>query len=80
LRLHRRGLDAVARALLEKETLDGDEVSRLVDDAMGRKAGGYRKVRRADGTIIEVKPPTENGGRKPRKAVAAPRRTSRKSE
>ena len=79
LRLHRRGLDAVARALLEKETLDGDEVSRLVDDAMGRKAGGYRKVRRADGTIMEIKPPAENGGRKPRKAAAAPHRSSRKS-
>jgi cell division protease FtsH len=79
LRLHRRGLDAVARALLEEETLDGDEVSRLVDEAMGRKAGGYRKVRRADGTIMEIKPPTENGGRKPRKAAGTttPRRTSR---
>jgi cell division protease FtsH len=80
LRLHRRGLDAVARALLENETLDGDEVSRLVDEAMGRKAGGYRKVRRADGTVIEVKPPTENGGRKPRKAAATARRAGRKSE
>ena len=78
LRLHRRGLDAVARALLEEETLDGDEVSRLVDEAMGRKAGGYRKVRRADGTIMEVKPPAENGGRKPRKAAGtATRRTTR---
>src|SRR4029079_6165394 len=38
LRLHRRGLDAVARGLLERETLDGAEVGRLVDSAMGRKA------------------------------------------
>ena len=28
---HRRGLDAVARALLEHETLDGAEVGRLID-------------------------------------------------
>jgi hypothetical protein len=30
LRDHRGGLDAVARALLEKETIDGAEVARLV--------------------------------------------------
>jgi cell division protease FtsH len=74
LRVHRRGLDAVARALLENETIDGDEVSRLVDDAMGRKAGGYRKIKRADGSVVEVKPPAENGG-KTRKATKRPSRT-----
>jgi cell division protease FtsH len=58
---HRAGLDAVARALLEHETIDGAEVGRLVDDAMGRTAGGYRKIRHADGTITEVRP-GENGG------------------
>jgi cell division protease FtsH len=36
LREHRRGLDLVARALLEKETIDGAEVGRLVDEAAGR--------------------------------------------
>lgn len=77
LRVHRRGLDAVARALLEHETLDGAEVSRLVDKAMGRKAGGYRKVRRADGTIVEVKPPAPNGSRKPRKAAGTSKRATR---
>jgi hypothetical protein len=40
---------------------------------MGRKAGGYRKVKRADGSVMEVKPPADNGGRKPRKAAARPR-------
>ncbi len=33
---HRGGLDAVARALLERETLDGAEVAHLVDTAYGR--------------------------------------------
>ena len=33
---HRRGLDAVAHALLERETLDGETVGRLVDEAFGR--------------------------------------------
>jgi len=51
---HRPGLDALARALLEHETVDGHEVGVLVDAAMGRKAGGYRRIRHADGTITEV--------------------------
>ncbi len=38
------GLEAVAKALLEHETLDGLEVERLVDDAMGYRAGGPRRV------------------------------------
>jgi cell division protease FtsH len=53
---HRAGLDAVAKALLEHETIDGAEVGRLGDEAMGRKAGGFRKIRHADGTITEVRP------------------------
>ena len=51
---HRAGLDAVAQALLERETLDGEEVSRLVDGAMGYKAGGPRKIVHADGTVTET--------------------------
>ena len=46
---HRKGLEAVARNLLERETLDGAEVGRLVDEAMGRKAGGPRHYLHADG-------------------------------
>ena len=36
LQEHRRGLAAVAAALLEKETIDGEEVGRLVNEAYGR--------------------------------------------
>ncbi|HZI37058.1 MAG TPA: cell division protein FtsH, partial [Acidimicrobiia bacterium] len=46
LRQHRRGLDAVAAALLEHETIDGEEVGRLVDDAAGRRVGGSRRIPR----------------------------------
>ncbi len=51
---YRPGLEAVATALLEHETLDGLEVERLVDDAMGYRAGGPRKVVLADGTVETV--------------------------
>ena len=37
---HRAGSGGGGRSLLEHETLDGDEVSRLVDTAMGHKAAG----------------------------------------
>jgi cell division protease FtsH len=47
---YRPGLDAVATSLLERETLEGGEVERLVDDAMGRKVGGPRIIIHADGT------------------------------
>jgi cell division protease FtsH len=36
LQEHRKGLTLVAQALVEKETIDGLEVSRLVDQAFGR--------------------------------------------
>lgn len=40
---HRAGLDKVAAALLEFETIDGGEVARLVDEAFGGPAGGGGK-------------------------------------
>src|SRR5438105_985085 len=40
LERHRLGLDAVAASLLEKETIDGAEVGRLVDAAFGRPVHG----------------------------------------
>jgi cell division protease FtsH len=33
---HRQGLAEVAKALLDKETVNGNEVGRLVDEAYGR--------------------------------------------
>jgi cell division protease FtsH len=48
LRQHRKGLDAVARALLEQETIDGEEVARLVDEAAGRRVGGSRLIPRPE--------------------------------
>ncbi len=47
---YRPGLDSVAKALLERETLEGKEVEDLVDRAMGRKVGGPRIITHADGT------------------------------
>jgi cell division protease FtsH len=46
---YRPGLDAVAQALLERETLEGREVEDLVDSAMGHKVGGPRVITHADG-------------------------------
>jgi cell division protease FtsH len=48
LRQHRKGLDAVAAALLEHETIDGAEVTRLVDEAVGHRAGGTRRAPRSE--------------------------------
>jgi len=74
LRRHRRGLDAVARALLEKETIDGEEVGRLVDHAAGHQVRRRpAKPPEADGeapTVADGDPITRrsastNGGRRP---------------
>jgi len=35
LTLHRAGLEALTRALLERETIDGEEAARLIDEAFG---------------------------------------------
>jgi hypothetical protein len=54
LREHKAGLDAVAAALLEKETIDGAEVKRLVDLAAGREV---RQV-----AVPRLGPDTDRGG------------------
>ncbi|MBI2168767.1 MAG: ATP-dependent metallopeptidase FtsH/Yme1/Tma family protein [Actinobacteria bacterium] len=67
LQEHRRGLDALATALLERETVTGDEVTEIVDKALGRKAGGPR-LRPA----ASEAPPSPNGGPKPRARAKKP--------
>jgi cell division protease FtsH len=49
---YRSGLDGVAKSLLERETLSGEEVADIVDTAMGRKVGGPRLITTADGTEV----------------------------
>ncbi len=51
---YRPGLEAVADALLQHETLDGLEVERLVDGAVGYRAGGPRMITHADGNVEPV--------------------------
>ncbi|HSS08543.1 MAG TPA: hypothetical protein VLL25_01585, partial [Acidimicrobiales bacterium] len=50
---HRHGLEEVAKALLEKETIDGNEVGRLVDEAYGRPV---HEVHREVPTFADVQP------------------------
>jgi cell division protease FtsH len=40
LELHRSGLEAVAKSLLERETIDGAEVAKIIDTAFGRPVHG----------------------------------------
>jgi cell division protease FtsH len=54
---YRPGLERVAKALLERETLEGTEVADIVDNAMGRKVGGPRMIVHADGTEEPAKQP-----------------------
>ena len=51
---YRGGLDAIAQALIQHETLDGLEVERLVDGAVGYHAGGARTFTHADGRVEAV--------------------------
>ncbi|HTV12834.1 MAG TPA: ATP-dependent zinc metalloprotease FtsH [Acidimicrobiales bacterium] len=44
LREHQRGLASVAQALIERETVDGTEVARLVDAAYGRPVHEHLEV------------------------------------
>ena len=66
LKRYRKGLDKVAAALLEKETIDGAEVGRLVDEGFGRPVHADRRgppVRRGPPTAA----PTPGGHPCPRR-------------
>jgi len=56
---HRGGLDAVARALLERETLSGDEVAHMVDAAYGRPVHGNGAARVPRFDTIPAPPTTD---------------------
>jgi cell division protease FtsH len=61
LRAHRNGLDLVARALLEHETIDGSEVSRLIAHGDGTPSpsgngGPHDRVGAGDGDGIDIGP------------------------
>ncbi|HYD09118.1 MAG TPA: ATP-dependent zinc metalloprotease FtsH [Acidimicrobiales bacterium] len=54
LRKWRKGLDAVAAALLERETIDGDEVVRLIESATRRKVPVKVRLRRDDEDVFDA--------------------------
>ncbi len=64
LKEHRHGLDLVARALLEHETIDGAEVTRLITLAENGSAAGSAGPTGADGTPADapVDVPAGSGG------------------
>ena len=65
LREHRRGLDAVAQALLENETIDGEVVAGLVDQAAGRVVRRKKIPRPLDSEVVAdgKGTPAPNGAR-----------------
>ena len=50
---HRRALDLVAEALLERETIDGGEVARIVHESLGQSAVAT-EVASADETAVAI--------------------------
>ena len=59
---HRSGLEAVAKALLEAETIDGAEVARLIDSAYGRPVHGEESdVAHVVGGIVGLPQPVPAG-------------------
>ena len=54
---YRKGLDAVAQALLESETIDGAEIKRLVDEAYGDEVHRYPESE----TVPQFAEPTPDG-------------------
>ena len=60
---HRAGLEAVARALLQKETVDGAEVASLIDNAYGRPVHGDEGAvaHFAGGMNTQIREPANSG-------------------
>ena len=58
---HRGGLEAVARGLLERETLDGAEVGRLVEEAYGRPVHESETVRHLPSAAERSREPDLSG-------------------
>jgi hypothetical protein len=58
---HRGGLEAVARGLLERETLDGEEVGRLVEEAYGRPVHESDTVRHLPSAAERGRQPDADG-------------------
>ena len=65
---HRGGLDAVARALLDQETIDGETVGRLVDEAYGRPVHATGKKADPDLQRARHRQREERGRRPPGRA------------
>jgi cell division protease FtsH len=61
---HRGGLNAIARALLDNEIIDGAEVARLVDEAHGSPVhgAGVKSVPHFSEAAITAPPPVEGNG------------------
>ena len=55
IRMHRKGLDLVAQALLDKETIDGAEVARLVQAGLAEPS--------SNGSSVESAAPERTDGR-----------------
>ncbi len=64
---YRKGLDALAQALLEHETIDGAEVKRLVDEAYGQEVHTY-----GDGNVVPQFAQPPGNGRPDPEAIPAP--------
>jgi len=58
---HRKGLDALAGALLEHETIDGAEVKRIVDVAFGQEVRDYPE----GDAVPQFSEPVPNGHSEP---------------
>ena len=58
---HRGGLNAIARALLDNEIIDGAEVARLVDEAHGSPVHGEGAKSVPHFNEAAIHPPVSNG-------------------